>query len=297
VIHVSVCIPTYRRPRLLERCLEGIRTQHVDGFDLSVVVVDNDCARSGAPVVEAFRQRCAIEALYGVEPVPNISVARNRAVALAKGDLVAFIDDDEVPDADWLAHLVQTHCRTQADGVLGPVVPAFEGTPPAWLVESGLCTRRMFPTGTLLDRVKELRSGNVLLARHLVEEPVPPFDPRFGRTGGEDTDFFQRKLRGGARFVWCNEARVREAVPKERQTLRYYVRRACLLGRTAALREAPMSIGTLKSLVALPAYVACMPLVLLLGYPRFVNVFIRACNHAAKLLGHLGIRLAEERRS
>ncbi len=297
VVHVSVCVPTYRRPDMLARCLEALHRQKVEDFEYSIVVIDNDANQSAQATVAAFQERISTDIVYDVEPVANISLARNKAVANAKGDLIAFIDDDEFPEGTWLANLLRAYRESAADGVLGPVLPSYEGTPPRWLVKSGLCIRRSFATGTILNDIRDMRSGNVLLSRDVIKGRHSLFDPRFGRTGGEDTDFFERTLREGRTFVWSDEARVYETVPRDRQTLRFFIKRALVLGRTAALREAFFSPGTLKSLVALIVYGTSLPILLLLGYHHFVNVFIRGCNHAAKLLAHLGIRLVRERSS
>ncbi len=75
-----------------------------------------------------------------------------------------------------------------------------------------------------------MRTGNVLLAKAMIEGLETPFDPRLGRTGGEDADFFDRMVKAGRSFVWCAEARVYEDVPVERQTLKYHVKRAFVRG-------------------------------------------------------------------
>lgn len=293
--HVSVCIPTFRRPDMLARCLEALCRQEGEDFEYSIVVVDNDAARSAQATVAAFQTRCVNGITYELEPIANISLARNKAIAHAKGDLVAFVDDDECPETTWLKGLVSAYRDSSADGVLGPVLPCYEGEPPSWLTKSGLCVRRSFSSGTILRDIKDMRSGNVLFGRHLVEGQSAPFDPRFGRTGGEDTDFFGRKLDEGRTFIWCEEAKVYETVPRDRQSLGFYVRRALVLGRTAAMREAFLSMGTLKSAAAVVIYGASLPFLLVVGYHCFLNVFIRGCNHAAKLLAHLGISLVRER--
>ena len=287
---MCVCVPTFRRSALLDACLAGLMTQSAGHFSYSILVIDNDPHASGREVVARWQQRSDAPVIrYETEPESNIARARNRAVQCASGSNVAFIDDDEVPGPDWLANLVAAHRRFVADGVLGPVVPKFAGTPPRWLVESRLCDRQRYVTGTVLEDERILRTGNVLLDSRLLRDEQP-FDPRFGRTGGEDTEFFARQLRGGARFVWCDEAAVEEWVPLERQTLRFYVRRAFVLGATAAERERALGAGTLKSILASLLYAAALPVALLRGPGRAAAVLVRLCNHAAKLLAHVGVR-------
>jgi len=294
-MHISVCIPTYMRPRLLNKCLDALQNQKVDSFSYSAVVVDNDADCSARVVVEQWQHRSGVDVKYEVEPLQNISLARNRAVAASGGDLIAFIDDDEFPEPTWLLELHRTYRRFPVDGVLGPVLPYFEGTPPQWLVKSGLCVRTAFTTGTVLSVSKYMRTGNVLLRRHLLGGKEPPFDPSRGRTGGEDTAFFASMLRQGRSFVWCNEARVYEAVPQERQQRSYYVQRALTRGVTEAENEPLLSFGTVKSLVAVVLYSASLPFFLLVGHYLFMKFLEKDCQHLAKLLAHAGIRLVETR--
>lgn len=294
--HISVCVPTYKRPGMLAQCLDGLERQERRGFTYSIVVVDNDVQQSARSVVEDWARRSTIEVLYACEPEQNISRARNRAVANASGEYIAFIDDDEVPDPAWLVNL-HAACSTflLVDGVLGPVLPQFLGTPPAWLVKSGLCLRTSFPTGTPATDPKHMRTGNVLLRKALIEGLQTPFDPRLGRTGGEDSDFFERMVKAGRSFVWCDEARVYEDVPVERQTLRYHVKRAFVRGAVQSDKQAFLSYGTFKSAAAVVLYCAVLPVLLATRYHLFAKYLVSCSDHLAKLLGYIGIRPGRER--
>lgn len=245
--------------------------------------------------MEEWRNRSFIRIVYTGEAEQNISLSRNKALMNACGDYIAFIDDDEFPEPDWLLNLYETCQRFSVDGVLGPVLPYYEGTPPDWLVKSDLCIRSSFPTGTCLNNSKYMRTGNVLFCSKIIKDLEMPFDPRLGRTGGEDADFFDRMLKTGRSFVWCNEARVYEEVPVERQTLSYYLRRSFIRGVTQADKEDLLSYGTIKSIIAVILYTIAFPFLLATGYHLFIKYLVKCCDHLAKLLAHFGIRLARER--
>ncbi len=293
--HISVCIPTYMRPNMLGRCLEALLNQESGRFTFSIVVVDNNVDQSARPIVRKFQNRTSIGLHYEVEPAQNISLARNRAMSNCQGDLIAFIDDDEFPEPNWLKELFNAYINFLVDGVLGPVIPFYEGTPPRWLVKSGLCVRTSFQTGTTLNDSKYMRTGNVLFGRHILMSNEEPFDPKLGRTGGEDADFFSRMLQKGRSFVWCKDARVYEEVPEERQKRGYYIRRAFIRGVTSADEQPFMGVGTIKSIAAVALYTISLPFLLAVGHHLFMKYFVKDCNHVAKLLAHLGIRLARER--
>jgi succinoglycan biosynthesis protein ExoM len=293
VEHISVCIPTFKRPRMLQRCLEALSNQTTTGFRYSVVVVDNDANRSARDVVEEWKG--SMDIIFDVEPIQNISLARNRAISASRGELLAFIDDDEFPERSWLTAMLGAYHSFSANGVLGPVEPFYPEKPPEWLVRSGLCVRESFTSGTPMESTRYMRTGNVLLEKRMFNGIESPFDPRLGLSGGEDADMFDHMLRRGESFVWCQEARVYEEVPRERQTRTYLIRRAFIRGVTSADQEGALSSGTLKSLVALLVYSLSLPVLFFAGYHHFMKYLVKDCDHLAKLLAHCGIRLVEER--
>jgi len=281
---------------MLAKALEGIIAQITNSkFSFEVVVVDNDCYKSAEEAVHAMQLKSKIQIKYDCEPQQNISLARNRAIQNTAGFLIVFIDDDEFPENNWLLELFNTHIRFKADGVLGPVLPYYEGDPPNWLIKSNLCVRSSFPTGTFLSNLNYMRTGNVLFRKTILPDDGHAFNPQFGRSGGEDDDFFNRMLKRNCTFVWCNEARVFEHVPIERQKKGYFINRALIRGVTAAERQNFINIGTLKSVVAVVLYTLSLPFMLLAGQHIFMKYLIKDCDHAAKLLAHCGIKLIRER--
>jgi len=295
-VGVSICICTYRRPGLLNHLLEALRGLiENDLFSWSVVVVDNDDRQSAREVVRAAQEWLSRPILYDVEPERSISLARNRAIRNAGGELIAFIDDDEFPESNWLVRLYDTLRVTDADAVLGPVEPFFDERAPAWLVRSRLCERPRFKTGTVITDPRYTRTGNVLLRRNLFAGADGQFDRRYGKSGGGDTVFFKRMIQHGKKLVWCDEARVFEVVPPERQTRGYYVKRAFARGRATAMETRLASIGTIRSLAAIVLYTSALPFLLLLGQHLFMRYAVKDCDHLGKILGHLGISVVRER--
>ena len=281
--HVAVCICTYKRLPLLRRLLEALERQRCDAsITFGIVVADNDAKRSAENLVTEFGVRSKIGTTYCCESIQNIALVRNRAIANATGDLIAFLDDDEFPNDDWLMNLVSTLDHFSASGVLGPVRPHFENTPPSWIVKGGFCERPEYPTGTKLDWAK-CRTGNVLFRRAILSAGTPPFRIEFG-TGGEDVDFFQRMADAGCVFVWCNEAPAYETVPPSRWTRRFMLQRALLRGKNSFERPDGRAALLLKSLVATPLYLLFLPITLLMGQHRFMKYSIKLCDHLGRLL-------------
>jgi glycosyltransferase involved in cell wall biosynthesis len=286
--HISVCICTYKRPALLTRLLAELARQDTGGlFTYSIVVVDNDHSLSGKAVVSRFAADSPIAARYVVEPRQNIALARNRAVANADGDFVAFIDDDEFPTRRWLLTLLEACNRYDVDGVLGPVKPHFDEAPPKWILRGNFYERRTYPTGFVIDW-KKGRTGNVLVKRRLFDVGGQPFNPEF--LTGEDQDFFSRMIDKGHVFIWCNEAVAYEAVPPTRWKRVFMLRRALLSGGISVVHPTFGALDILKSVVAVPAYTAALPFALVAGQHRFMTCLIKLLDHTGKLLALLGIR-------
>jgi succinoglycan biosynthesis protein ExoM len=294
--HISVCICTYKRSELLACLLDKVISQFTDNrFSFEIIVVDNDYRRSAEAEVKRFQRNEGPKIIYDCEPEQNISLARNRAILNSIGTLIAFIDDDEYPENNWLLTLLSAYKKFSVDGVLGPVLPLYQGIPPEWLVKSGLCNRKSFKTGTILTHTKHMRTGNVLFKKQIVECLEKPFEPKYGRTGSEDTHFFNNMIIAGHTFVWCNEAYVYENVPRERQKFKYFVKRALINGVATADQQKIFSFRTIKSLAAVALYTLSLPVLMAVGYHLFVKFFIKDCDHTAKLFAHCGVKLIRER--
>jgi succinoglycan biosynthesis protein ExoM len=294
--HITVCICTFKRPEMLTRLLEELQGQKTEGlFTYSIVVVDNDERESARQTVESFKTKGGISTQYYVESEQNIALARNKAVQNAHGDYVAFIDDDEFPLKEWLFYLHWAINRYNADGILAPVLPHYEAEPPKWIIKGRLLERECFRSGTILKKPEHTRSGNALLARRVFTQFDKPFDPSYGRTGGEDVDFFRRSIEQGRVFVWCSEACVYETVTTDRLHRIFFIRRALLRGVVNSRRSTLISLSSMKSIVACLVYTACLPFLLLIGQHMFMRYLIKDCDHLGKLLGILRIRVVSAR--
>jgi succinoglycan biosynthesis protein ExoM len=292
--HISICVCTFRRPLLLERLLRKLADLRVsEAFEFSVVVADNDASESARDVVVAMAKDLPVKVTYCCEARQNIALARNRAIENAAGNFIAFIDDDEFPESDWLLRLFETCQAFNAAGVLGPVRPHFEQPPPAWITRGRFCERPEQPTGTVVPWQKS-RTGNVLFRRDILSGEDAPFNEAFG-TGGEDTDFFMRMNAKGQTFVWCNEAAAYETVPPSRWTRGYMVRRALLRGKNTLRIRTGRIEGVLKSILAVPAYATILPFTALMGQHCFMKYCIKLCDHLGRLLAVFGLNWISER--
>lgn len=176
-VDVSVVIPTYRRPELLERCLDALVRQDYDPARYEIIVAD-DAAQDGTRrQVEKLAERCAGKPrirYIGVTATQGPAGARNRGWRLARGAVIAFTDDDTVPQPNWLREglAAMTPERVAVAGSIEMPLPA---APTDYeMNESGL-TRAEFVTANCFVRREAL-------------EAVGGFDERFTAAWREDSD-------------------------------------------------------------------------------------------------------------
>lgn len=292
--HICVCVCTFKRVELLTQLLERLDNQLTkELFTYSVVVADNDAAQSARQVVADFSATSHVHVTYCCESQQNIALARNTSIEHAKGNLIAFIDDDEFPTDDWLCNLFKTRLASGVDGVLGPVKPHFETDPPEWAVKGKFFERPTHATGFKM-RWSECRTGNVLFSRSIMNGVGPPFRSKFD-TAGEDVDFFRRMVEKGCEFVWCDEAVVYEVVPSSRCTRSYLLKRALLRGSNFSKHPTDRIKNGATSLIAVPCYALSLPILALFGQHVFLKYLIKLLDHASRLLAFVGLKLVTQR--
>jgi succinoglycan biosynthesis protein ExoM len=242
----SVCIATYRRPRLLENLLVSLENQSLpDRVELEIIIVDNDSNKTAKPIIQKFEESQHIHIRYYTQPVKNISLTRNVAVEKASGDYILFIDDDEVASEKWVYYLLKTICQFNVDGAIGPVFPEFNPKAPKWMKHSDLFYLPIASTG---QKAMVYYTSNCIFRADVLKEIEAPFDPRYGITGGEDTHLFARLEQKGARFVYCREGSVTEYLPPDRTCVSYLFKRA-LKGGNAHTRRIIEFTGSRKMLM------------------------------------------------
>ena len=144
---------------------------------------------------------------------------------------LAFIDDDETGDPDWLVALWAATVRFNADVVQGAVRYVFPEDAPKWRHRSGHAARKE-KTG---DPLAFVGTNNVLFRLNSTGEIR--FDEALRLLGGEDITFFDAVEKRGCRIVFCREALTFETVPWERITTKATLRKAYCAG-FARVREA-----------------------------------------------------------
>ncbi|WP_232784152.1 glycosyltransferase family 2 protein [Moritella sp. Urea-trap-13] len=237
---ISICMCTYQRDHVVNtlQSIAGLRLP--DYVNLEVIVVDNDEQGYAEKLVKEQAKRMDIPVHYHQKIAKNIALARNCSLNNTQGEWVAFIDDDEVADPDWLAQLLSTAQTYQADAVFGRVKSTYPSHTPQWIIESGVFER---PAVTNGQEVTSGATNSTLVNQAAINKYQLKFDANYGLTGGEDADFFYRLYQHGGKLVCSTEAFVSEEVASNRLNINYLLRRARRIGETYTryrMQQAPL---------------------------------------------------------
>jgi GT2 family glycosyltransferase len=194
---ISVVVCTYNGRRTIRDCLEGLARLEYPNFE--VIVIDDGSTDGTADLVQEYDVRLIQTENRG------LSNARNLGMDLARGEIIAYTDDDAYPDPHWLYYLAHTFRTTAFAGVGGPNLPP----PGAGLVAEAVANSPGGPTHVLLsEQEAEHIPGCNMAFRADALRALGGFDPQF-RTAGDDVDICWRIQRAGwkvgfhpAALVW-----------------------------------------------------------------------------------------------
>ncbi|MEQ9142861.1 MAG: glycosyltransferase family 2 protein [Parvibaculaceae bacterium] len=218
----SIVIPTYHRPKLLRKALSSCRAQKLGEMQtIEVVVVDNSPEGNAADTCQALQMD---NLRYVHEPRAGLVFARNSGIEAASGDFLAFLDDDEEAEEDWILELSIAFRKSGADIVCGAVLPKLED--PA--IEHYRYVTNFYSRDVsrpayadIGDILNYVGTGNSAFRRPVCFGDGVRFDPRFNHFGGEDIELFRSLKRKGHHFAWAPNAKVHEWVSKERTGFSY----------------------------------------------------------------------------
>jgi glycosyltransferase involved in cell wall biosynthesis len=228
---VSVVIPTQRRPGPLNLAAGSVlRQQGVDFGRIELIVADNDAEPSARGLAKQLAEQAPFPVRYVHEPQPGVANVRNAAMTEARGELIAFLDDDEEAPVHWLAELLAVMELYGADAVFGPVRAR---APDSVQLHRDYLERffsRVGPAETC-PIIGFYGCGNSLVRRAALPNPRRPFNTVRNKTGGEDDLLFGAMRDRGACFAWAADAWVWEDPAPERLTLNYTLKRAFAYGQ------------------------------------------------------------------
>lgn len=248
---ISVVVCTYNRAGLLPRTLEGLNAQEAPrDLRWELVVVDNNSTDGTREVIERFIPQAPMPVSHVFEPEQGISAARNTGIAHARGEVIAFTDDDVRPAPDWVAMVGRVQRESGADLIGGRILPDWSGPVPRWLrdePELAYCLAIM--EHDKAERVVSTSQpgqiwGANFAARRSLFERIGMFDTRLGQKGaklyrGEDSDLVRRAIKAGCVAIYDPRLVVWHLVETERMRRSYFRRHAFETAEGQALNYPP----------------------------------------------------------
>jgi glycosyltransferase involved in cell wall biosynthesis len=232
-MNITVILCTFNRHQSLSKALESVAAQSLSpAINWEVVVVDNNSTDQTRQVVEGFMDRFPGRVRYLFEHRPGKSNALNSGIRQARGQILAFMDDDVVVEPSWLSCLTANLQSGEWAGAGGRILPERSFTPPPWLSREGrysLAPLALFDLGLQAGALEEAPFGTNMAFRREVFERYGEFRTDLGPRPGseirnEDTEFGERVLAKGERLRYEPSAIVYHAVPEKRLSKEYFLK-------------------------------------------------------------------------
>lgn len=131
-IDFTVAIRVFNAADRLPALLDHLRSQqHTDAIRWEVLIVDNNSTDRTAEIVQNYQWLPHSELRYVLEPQQGAAIARKRAIQEARGALIGFLDDDNLPALDWVEKAYQFGQAHPEAGAFGSrIIPDYEVEPP-----------------------------------------------------------------------------------------------------------------------------------------------------------------------
>ncbi len=172
---ISVVLPTYKRPHLLHHCLLNLVNQNFHKKEYEIIVVSDGPDELTKEKVLEYQRSSAAVLYYSLAYKKGPAAARNFGWQHAKGILVAFTDDDCIPDENWLKH-IWDHYKHESEVVYTGRVIVPVAKPPS-----------DFELNTARLETAEFVTANCICTKQALEK-VEGFDERFKVAWREDSD-------------------------------------------------------------------------------------------------------------
>jgi GT2 family glycosyltransferase len=240
---ISITIQTYNRADELRLTLAGLYRMEVAGAH-EVLVVDNNSTDETPRVMEAMAGSFGSRLRYVREPRQGLSHARNRAIAEARHDIVAFLDDDVDVDPRWMHDMLAAFRTERCAAVGGRAHLIYPKSRPRWLGDrdEGYLTKVELGPLRRPAQPDELYGLNLCVQRDWLDR-VGPFRTELGRMGktllgSEELDLLERIAAAGGKLIYEPAAAVGHRVPEQRLRRRWFWSRS-YWGQRGAVRMLP----------------------------------------------------------
>ena len=250
-IKISVIICSYNREDYIINAIESLFYQTQPYTDYEVIVVDNNSLDNTAQLCKDYISvHAGYHIVYITETQQGASFARNTGAAVARGELLAFMDDDAIADNDFIERILRFFRQyPNATGLGGRIIPKYIPEEPRWMSHYVASLVGNFQYS---DKLEIFKAGKYPLESNMVVHKKD-FDLVGGfntalpgvkgtlRIGGEGKDFFLKLQARGAVIYYDPLLRVQHVVEVKKLTREYLYRIASGIGRGERVRTKSIS--------------------------------------------------------
>jgi glucosyl-dolichyl phosphate glucuronosyltransferase len=281
---ITLVVCTYNRSQSLAKSLESIAASQLpESLEWEVVVVDNNSHDQTSEIVESFCRRYPQRFRYVFEPAQGLSYARNAGIRQARGNVIAFTDDDLTVQPDWLKNLTAPLRDEKWAGAGGRILPAQSFVAPRWYAPNdpynmGGVLYAHFDLGDQAGELDRAPHGANMAFRKSLFDKYGDFRVYLGVSPGtdlcnEDTEFGRRLMAGGERLCYVPSAVVYHEISAKRLNKKYFLKWWYGYGRSQ-MREA----GDRSSILGIPRPYLSVPHIALRHLPVRVLQWLFSVN-------------------
>ena len=242
-LQLSIVICTHNRSAMVASLVNELDLQNLNNsIDTEIIVVASGCKDNTVAKLKSLQPTIQTPLIVIDEQEPGLSLARNRGLEIARGQFIAFLDDDIRVAAGWADGIIGAFRRHNCDVVGGRIDLWWDNTTePEWV---HFYHKRLLGLNEHGESEKSIAPGNVFGGNFAITKNVFKnvgyFSTNLGRRGGErlageEADYFLRAQHHNAKFVYTPYATVEHLVNAERATIEYLTRSAYGVGQSRVL--------------------------------------------------------------
>jgi glycosyltransferase involved in cell wall biosynthesis len=195
-VDISIIVITRNRSQLLSKCLLPLVEQLKDRSAIEVLIIDNNSTDATSDFLIDFTTKNS-KFHYFIESQVGASFARNKGIDKAKGSWLCFLDDDGIPDADFIDKLVFTIKNYHFDGFGGMWYPYADKKVPSWIPKEVTTMRFLTKIISEIPYGETVAAGICAFKKEIVIKAgcfSTDVGPRDGKMGYGEEDFLQQKI-------------------------------------------------------------------------------------------------------